>query len=531
VGATAGVLFLACVATSPFVPFFDPDEAYYPATAQETLATKAFWDLHLDGHPRWDKPILTYALIEAAFVIGGPHEVVARLPSALEGSACVVVAGFVTADVAGPLAGVIAALVLASTLGLQIFARAAHPEIAVVLSIFTTELLFVLWLADDGRHRAALVCFAALSIGYGILAKGPVAVALPALAAGTALPLLRPRPALRRVLTDGALAVAAGVVIAIPWYAVMTAEYGWPFLRESLWRHNVMRYSTDEFGHRASVFFFVVPTAVALLPWTPLLPSALRGLPVYSPPRRRLAVCMLAAAASAFAFYSFSSTKLPNYALVIVPPLAIVVALRLAAAFERTERASQSETVAAVTQLLVGLVLTAIPIAIAEGTNARVLLGGAPSRSSAFATSLWVVVLPAATVCVAAAAAVWFTRRRVLRIAALTAAGFLLPLALLSGAAPLLGDIYPWRQFGRDLAGRPGSLWLYRYRAPSLTFYARRPVLEIVEEEQLQEVFAHGSGWLVVDDRVLESIALHHSHTKVVSQRGRMRLLRVGNPK
>lgn len=57
--------------TAPFAPLFDPDEGYYPATAAESVASGSAWDPRLNGEPRWDKPILPYALIEGAFSLFG----------------------------------------------------------------------------------------------------------------------------------------------------------------------------------------------------------------------------------------------------------------------------------------------------------------------------------------------------------------------------------------------------------------------------------------------------------------------------
>ena len=80
------VLAVVAFATAPIVPLLDPDEGYYPATAAESLRAGEFWDLRFNNAPRWDKPILSYALIAAAFAAFGESELAARLPSAIEGA-------------------------------------------------------------------------------------------------------------------------------------------------------------------------------------------------------------------------------------------------------------------------------------------------------------------------------------------------------------------------------------------------------------------------------------------------------------
>ena len=79
--------------SAPLAPLFDPDEGYYPATAAETLRSGTFWDLSFNGEPRWDKPILSYGLIEASFVAFGESATAARIPSALEGGVLILIVG------------------------------------------------------------------------------------------------------------------------------------------------------------------------------------------------------------------------------------------------------------------------------------------------------------------------------------------------------------------------------------------------------------------------------------------------------
>ena len=77
-------LLVVVLATANRVPLFDPDEGFYPATAAESVASGAWWDLRFNGEARWDKPVLAYALIEGSFALFGNHTVAARVPSAVQ---------------------------------------------------------------------------------------------------------------------------------------------------------------------------------------------------------------------------------------------------------------------------------------------------------------------------------------------------------------------------------------------------------------------------------------------------------------
>src|SRR3954464_5746167 len=95
-------LFLSAMLTAPFMPLFDPDEAYYPARAAESVAGGSGWDPRLNAEPRWDKPVLAYALSEGSFATLGRSVTAARVPSALQGVALILIVGMLVARLAGP---------------------------------------------------------------------------------------------------------------------------------------------------------------------------------------------------------------------------------------------------------------------------------------------------------------------------------------------------------------------------------------------------------------------------------------------
>src|SRR5262245_22313312 len=270
------VAFLAG-ASAPLAPLFDPDEGYYPATAAETLRGDIFWDLTFNGEPRWDKPILSYALIQASFMAFGENATAARIPSAIVAGILVAIVGALVASLAGAGAGVLSALVVGTTIGISIFSRAAHPELALVACVIATELLICVWLSTSDRRaqrRAALLAGAAM--GLGLLAKGPVAVALPLLTLLGMSPLIRwPADRVRSLVSDAFLSLGGAIVLASPWFLAMTVRHGSEFAREAIWQQNVGRYATTAFGHKNGMLALFLPLLIGLLPWVVFLPQAL----------------------------------------------------------------------------------------------------------------------------------------------------------------------------------------------------------------------------------------------------------------
>jgi len=529
-------LLLLCLLTASFAPLFDPDEGYYPATAAESVASGSAWDPRLNGEPRWDKPILPYALIEGAFSLFGRRVAAARIPSALQGTALVLVVGFLVWRLAGPRAGALSAVIVSTTAGVQIFSRVAHPEIGVVLSVVTTELLVCLWLVRPvdaaGWHLAVA---AGVSVGYGVLAKGPVAIALPLLMLGLAAPFIHVS-ALRSAsrLRDAGMAAAITVLVAAPWYVAMTLRHGYSFLHTALWKHNVMRYTTTAYGHRRSVLFFIIPTVIALLPWIAFLPQAFRL--VFrrdATPKQALRTCMGASAVSAFVFYSFSSSQLPNYALVFIPPLAVLIALWFDEQFDAAPVARRASRVSTTALLAVGAtVLIAGPLVVGHRLRARDVLGGVPSQTADVVELLSPVTLPSGLLVAIASVVVMTISSLRVRVGSLAAMGAIIPVLVLAGARPMLRAVYPWEAFGRVIASIPGPVWLVGYRAPSLTFYAGRRVQSVPNAESLRPALERGAGgWLLLDRDTWSGTSgseiVRGLTTRVCATGGRMVLVRV----
>lgn len=110
------------------------------------------------------------------------------------------------------------------------------------------------------------------------------------------------------------------------------------------------------------------------------------------------------------------------------------------------------------------------------------MLGGAPGDGSSIRALLDAAVWPSALLLIIVAAVL---PRRGLRarVAILAAAGMAAPLLLVATAQPLLRAVYPWERFGREIRVTTLPVWMIGPRAPSLTFYASRPVIRISEDE------------------------------------------------
>ena len=520
-------------ASAPLAPLFDPDEGYYPATAAETLRGGTFWDLSFNGEPRWDKPFLSYGLIEASFVAFGESATAARIPSAIEAGVLIAIVGALVASLAGARAGVVSAVTVGTTVGVSVFSRAAHPELALVLCVIATELLVCVWLStSDSRVQRRAAIAAGMAMGLGLLAKGPVAVALPLLTLLCMSPFIQWPAARRRSLVrDASLSIGVATVLASPWFLAMTVRHGSEFVREAIWEQNVGRYATTAFGHKNGMLALFLPALIGLLPWVVFLPQALvRVTRPRGNPREVLRTGMGISALIALAFYSLSSSKLASYSLVCVPALAIVIGLWLD---EQLDRPSGTRTRLQVLTILgvVAVALLSAPLWIAKLVTARQVFGAMRPPAADVTALLAPPAIILGFLFGGAFVAFALTRQVKTHVAALAAVGALAPVFLLLIMGPLLHQMYPWDILGRAITPGHGRIWVLARRAPSLTFYARQQVSTVPDRATLEENIVHErDGWVALtqDDWAILAAApaLKDIRMTVVAEHGRMLVVR-----
>ena len=183
-------LILLLLATACYVFFFHglssigllgPDEPRYAAVAREMYQTGDYVTPRLHGVPWFEKPALYYWSAVLGFSVFGVSELAARLPSALAATASVFALYLVCRKLWGRATAVAASLILGSSAGYLAFARAASTDM--VLTTCLTMALLSFLMGYNGREPERRWWFLAFYafIGLGVLAKGPVAILLPAL--------------------------------------------------------------------------------------------------------------------------------------------------------------------------------------------------------------------------------------------------------------------------------------------------------------------------------------------------------------
>jgi 4-amino-4-deoxy-L-arabinose transferase-like glycosyltransferase len=343
------LLVLLAVATSLFFwrlgnrDLWSSHEARAAMDAQSLLApgSDGLPRLH-DGRLEVQKPPLYYWLVAGvAWLRGGEIDgLEVRLPAALSAAGVLLVVGLGLAEGFGrPLAGLLAALILATGVHFPWLARIGRIDMPLTFAVTAAGMAFALALQDTSRarskrpspqpltSRAWMLPLAYLFCSLGVLLKGPIGLVLPAaIVAATLLAEMR-WPAVwewcawRELI--GELRLLPGLLlvglVTVPYFLWLDHASQGEFTREFFWRHNVERGLGGATLRSHPPWHYAGYLLLYLLPWSLLLPLAWPRL-WRDDPVARLGLAWLV---GTFAVLSAAHFKRADYLLPAYPGAAI----------------------------------------------------------------------------------------------------------------------------------------------------------------------------------------------------------------
>jgi 4-amino-4-deoxy-L-arabinose transferase-like glycosyltransferase len=286
---------------------------------------------HLHGEPYTQKPPLFFWLAAAAGApFGRVTETAARLPSALASVATVAVVMAFGRLLGGRAAGVLAGLLLVTTIDWSF--RARTVQLDTLLALCETAALYGFWRIESqagNRRRNVLLLHAAL--GLGVLAKGPVGFVVPLLAIAAYLAWMRRLRELPALLPASGLALSLGLPLAWLAAAAWLAPPGWLDVAVV---QNLFGRLGENAAHAQRVTYYLEKFPVDLLPWLVVLPLAIaQGRRAFAqnanPEERRAWRFLVAWIVTTFVFFSLTAGKRLRYLLPVEPAFALLFALAL----------------------------------------------------------------------------------------------------------------------------------------------------------------------------------------------------------
>ena len=370
--ALLGALFAALV-TLPGLgggTLWDNSETAYGEVAREIVSSRDWIVMHLNGVPWFIQPPL-YFWVAALFAkLLGITALALRLPSALATILMGGAIGYATARIAGTRCGIVASIVLSTSLMQAIVGRLAIMDALLDLCVAAA----ILWwyralepargpdVLDAGKRSTAFLLGSA-AIGVGILAKGPVAPVIVGLVIGgwSLWEVRRGRRVPMLPLRTRAGGLAVLLAITLPWFVLLAQRVGGHAIVELLGHYTVGRY-TGVIENQSGPWWYYLPVLIlGFFPWIAFLPVGFaRAIVRAGRDDGSFARLAIVWSIVPLVFFSFAQTKLPNYIALEFSALAIVVALW----FERID-AGDDTRAATISAAVVPFTVGAIGFAVA----------------------------------------------------------------------------------------------------------------------------------------------------------------------
>ena len=325
-------LFLPIIILTVFMSFFnlgsyrlfDVDEAVFSTATKEMIESGDWITPTYNGENRYDKPILFYWLMAASYQLFGVNEFGARFPSALAATGLILAVFLFVSYVRDDHHAFLAAI--ASVLSIYFLAYSHAAVTDMTLTLFTTLSLFCfyLWIHGDlqSETRKALChygffVFSALAF----LTKGLIGIVFPLGIAMVYMSVTDGWKGMTRVFSMKGIMLL--LLISLPWFIAQLAINGQDFFYQFFIKHHFKRYMGVISGHKGPLYYYIPALMIGIFPWVSFLPSGIRNA---WKGKDRCQIFALTWFAFIFVFFSFSTTKLPNYILPALPAITILIA-------------------------------------------------------------------------------------------------------------------------------------------------------------------------------------------------------------
>ena len=202
---------------------WDANEAFYAQTPREMIEAGDYVTPSFNFQLRMNKPVLSYWHVAASYHLFGVSEWSERLPIAIGAVAIIATAFGLGRLLGGTFAGLLAAVVLATSPRLVLLAR--RIIIDVHITMWTGLVLLCFALAETRPQRRRLyLCLMYVAAGFGVLTKGPVAVFLPAVVFFIYLASQKRLGDLRHMMLPTGAIISLAIVV--PWYYFLYGNMG-----------------------------------------------------------------------------------------------------------------------------------------------------------------------------------------------------------------------------------------------------------------------------------------------------------------
>jgi 4-amino-4-deoxy-L-arabinose transferase-like glycosyltransferase len=332
------------------MPPTDRDEASFAQASKQMIETGNFTDIRLQDQPRYKKPIGIYWLQSASARVLSPHHLdeigAYRAPSLVGATVAVLMTAALGSLLFSPVAGLLAAIMLAGCVLLDVEARLATTDAALLGSIMVA--MYAMARAYLGKAPTLGVWAAFwIAVAVGVLIKGPL-IFLPIFGV-----LLWLRVADKKISWFKNLRPALGIPLALaliaPWFVAISLQSHGAFMQQSA-GHDMLA-KLWEGQNRGALLPGMHAMALPLLFFPYILFAAFAIPDVWKNRHNAPVKFCLGWIVPMWIVFELSATKLPHYVLPAYPAIALLTAKALTDGFPSLMKAKHRLPVA----LIVGL--------------------------------------------------------------------------------------------------------------------------------------------------------------------------------
>ena len=464
-----GFLMLLCLVMMgsglTSIPVMDRDEARYAQASRQMIETGDFVDIRFQDDARHVKPAGVYWMQTAsASMFGGADAPITayRLPSLLAAIAAVLGTAWIGARFGGASVGFTAALLLAASILMQIEARTAKTDAALLATaVMAQASLFLLFRAGDGRKQKFIgppALFWAAQ-GLALMVKGPIVAMVSATTIIALFFFAKSRAWLKHLHTLKGVALTA--LIALPWVIAITINSGGGFLEDSLGHALFGKVGKADDSHGGPPGYHLVLFYGVFWPG-----ALLAGLITAFAWRKRAhddIVFLLAWILPSWLLFELIGTKLPHYVLPLYPAIAILggLAVRHAPDLLQSVWARRLHWAAVATFVILGFVAASLAPLGAVQLNGKLSVAAIAACIAGLMTvgfGVWLAGKPEAQ-----------------RAIPLAASVTLFYICFFGFAAPSFTPLWPSQEISKIVATLDGcediTVVTAGYREPSNVFY------------------------------------------------------------
>lgn len=326
------VMLLALFAQAPglfSIPAMDRDEARYSQASRQMMETGDYVDIRFQEDPRHVKPVGIYWMqVITTQPFGGADAPIGayRLPSLIGSLLAVAATAWLGARLFSPGVGIIAGLVMALSLAMQVEARTAKTDAALLAAGMMAQIGLAMLMLKVQEAKPKFWGWPALmwaGTGLAIAIKGPIITMVTALTLIGFVALKRDPKLIMKTRPLMGLALASAIFL--PWLIAINLVTDWGFLQQSVGHALFGKVGEADDSHGGPFGYHTLLMPVTLWPGAALL--ALAGLAAWVRRREDVIQFLLVWIVPSWLVFELIHTKLPHYVSPMFPAIAILIGL------------------------------------------------------------------------------------------------------------------------------------------------------------------------------------------------------------